>query len=54
MQTQQLLFTVYLLHGMRDLPGPGVEPVSLALQGGFFTTGPPEKPQFLGFIHRSF
>ena len=27
-----------------DLLGPGVEPVSPALQGGFLTTGPPEKP----------
>ena len=29
---------------MRDLPGPGIEPVSPALAGGFFTTEPPEKP----------
>ena len=27
-----------------DLPGPGIEPVSPALQGGFLTTGPPGKP----------
>ena len=27
------------------LPGPGIEPVSLALQGGFLTTGPPGKPR---------
>ena len=33
-----------LLHGMWDLPGPGVKPVSLALQGGFFTTLAPGKP----------
>ena len=42
-----------------DLPGPGMEPVSLmspALAGGFFTTVPPGKPtevvgerQFLKF-----
>ena len=32
-----------LLHGMWDLPGPGIEPVSLALQGRFLTTGPPGK-----------
>ena len=31
----------YLLHGMWDLLGPGVEPVSSALAGGFPTTGPP-------------
>ena len=27
------------------VPGPGIKPVSLALQGGFLTTGPPGKPQ---------
>ena len=32
-----------LLHGMWDLPGPGLEPVSLALAGGFLTTEPPRK-----------
>ena len=30
-----------LLHGMYDLPGPGIGPVSPALAGGFLTTGPP-------------
>ena len=34
-----------LLHGMWDLPGPGLEPVSPALAGGFLTTAPPGKPQ---------
>ena len=29
---------------MRDLPGPGLEPVSPALAGGFLTTAPPGKP----------
>ena len=33
-----------LLHGIWDLPGPGREPRSPALAGGFFTTEPPEKP----------
>ena len=28
-----------------DLPDPGIEPMSLALAGGFFTTKPPRKPQ---------
>ena len=28
-----------LLYGTWDLPGPGVEPVSPPLTGGFFTTG---------------
>ena len=35
---------VYLLQGMWDLPGPGIKPVSLALQGGFSTIVPPRKP----------
>ena len=30
----------WLLHGMWDLPGPGLEPVSPALAGGFLTTAP--------------
>ena len=34
-----------LLHGMWDLPGPGLEPVSPALAGRFSTTAPPGKPQ---------
>ena len=29
---------------MWDLPGPGIEPVSPASAGGFFTTEPPGKP----------
>ena len=31
----------------RDLPDPGMEPVSPALAGGFFTAEPPGKPWFL-------
>ena len=27
-----------------DLPDPGIEPVSYALEGGFFTTEPAGKP----------
>ena len=34
------------LCGMRDLPGPGHEPVSPALAGGFLTTAPLGKPSF--------
>ena len=30
---------------MWDLPGPGLEPVSPALAGGFLTTVPPGKPE---------
>ena len=33
-----------LLRGMWDLPGPGLEPVSPALAGGFLITAPPGKP----------
>ena len=33
-----------LLRGMWDLPGPGLEPMSPALAGGFLTTAPPGKP----------
>ena len=33
-----------LLHSMCDLPRSGVEPVSPALAGGFFSTEPPGSP----------
>ena len=33
-----------LLHGMWDLPRPGIEPLSPALAGRFSTTAPPGKP----------
>ena len=36
-----------LLCGMWDLPGPGLEPVSPVLAGGFLTTAPPGKPYIL-------
>ena len=35
---------VVLLQGTWDLPGSGMEPMSPALEGGFFTTEPPGKP----------
>ena len=38
---------------MWDLPGPGLEPVSPALAGGFLTTAPPGKPTTFNFIHFS-
>ena len=38
-----------LLRGMWDLPGPGLEPVSPALAGGFSTTAPPWKPPYHTF-----
>ena len=36
-----------LFRGMWDLPGPGLEPVSPALAGGFLTTAPPGKSNYL-------
>ena len=42
-----------VLRGLRDLLGPGIKPVSPALEGGLFTTEPPAKPSiyFLIFIY---
>ena len=40
-----------LLRGMWDLPGPGLEPVSPALAGGFLTTVPPGKPHSDKFLN---
>ena len=37
-QARQLWHIGYSLCGMWDFPGPGIEPESLALAGGFFTT----------------
>ena len=37
------------LRGMRDLPRPGLEPVSPALAGKLSTTAPPGKPPSLFF-----
>ena len=45
---------VQLLRGMWNLPGPGLEPVSPALAGGFLTTSPPGKSwqsSLLVFVH---
>ena len=39
-----------LLCGMWDHPGPGIEPVSPALVGGFLTTMPPGKPLIYVFF----
>ena len=36
-----------LLHGMWDLPRPGLEPVSPALAGGLSATAPPRKTLFI-------
>ena len=43
-----------LLHGMWDLPRPGLEPVSPALAGRFSTTAPPGKPSCRSFWMKSF
>ena len=34
---------------MWDLPGPGIEPVSPALAGGFLTTAPPGKSLLVSY-----
>ena len=44
---------VQLLRGMWDLPGPGIEPVSSALAGGFLTTAPPGK-SYMVFLMRNY
>ena len=36
-----------LFHGMWDLPGSGIDPMSLALTGEFFNAEPPGKPSLL-------
>ena len=36
-----------LLYCMWDLPGSGIEPMSPALAGGFFTTEPPGQPRIM-------
>ena len=43
-----------LLHGTWNLPRPGIKPLSPALAGGLFTTGPPGKSYCLNFcIYKS-
>ena len=41
-----------LLRGMCDLPGPGIEPLSPVLAGGFLTTVPPGKSLMTCFRDR--
>ena len=47
-------FSLVAVHGLLtwDPPGPGIEPVSPALAGGFFTTEPPGKPSWSLFLPR--
>ena len=40
-----------VVHGTWDLPGPGLEPVSPALAGGFLTTAPPGKSPHSGISY---
>ena len=40
-----------LLHGMLDLPRPGLELVSPALAGRFSTTVPPGKPRTMSSLY---
>ena len=51
-QAQQLWLTGQLLHGMRDPPRPGLEPVSPALAGRLSTTAPPGKPPHSGLMEK--
>ena len=44
--TQASVVVAHELSCKWDLPRPGIEPVSSALAGGFFTTEPPGKPPF--------
>ena len=37
---------------MWNLPGPGIEPMSPVLAGGFLTTGTPRKPDVLFYINK--
>ena len=46
-QARQLWRTGLVAPSMWDLPGPGLEPMSLALAGGFLTTAPPGKSRDL-------
>ena len=41
--------TCLAAHDMWNLPGPGIEPVSSALAGGFLTMRPPGKSPSLSF-----
>ena len=40
----------YLLCGLWDLPGPGIEPMSPAMAGGFLSTVPPGKSIYFPFL----
>ena len=40
-----------LWHAPRDLPGPGIEPVSPVVAGGFPSTVPPEKSPQIIYIY---
>ena len=42
--------SMVVAYGMWDLPGPGIEPVSPALAGGFLSTVPPGKPPKIVFF----
>ena len=44
---------IYVVLWGWNLPGPGIEPVSPALQSGFLTTGLPAKPLNWQFLSRS-
>ena len=43
-----------LSRSVQELPGPGIEPGSPVLAGGFFTSEPPEKPILHSTFQRAF
>ena len=47
LQSTGSIVVALLLHSRWDPPGPGIERVSPALAGRFFTTEPSEKPSHL-------
>ena len=49
--SRQECWSGLLFPSPEDLPNPGIEPMSPALAGGFFTTEPPGQPN-LGRLYR--
>ena len=45
MGSRQEYWSGLLLPSPRDLPDPGIEPMSPEMAGGFFTAEPPGKPR---------
>ena len=43
--TEVVCYFLMTIGKIEDLPNPGIQPISPALAGGFFTAGPPGKPR---------